>query len=182
MAVQLSVKICKIGDIPVLTQFVKDAGHPIENQYFETAFQEQIDQKRVILLAFVGNALVGYAHLNFHPQYIPFSRLNIPEIQDLFVAPDLRRQGIGEHLILACEQVAKERGAEIIGIGVGVTGDFGSAQRLYIRLGYIPDGAGAVFDRIKVQSGDIRPIDDRLCLMVTKSIKKFIIPDIGICI
>jgi GNAT superfamily N-acetyltransferase len=93
---------------------------------------------------------------------------NIPEIQDLFVNPDYRRQGVGENLILACEKAAKEHGAENIGIGVGVAGDYGSAQRLYIRMGYMPDGAGVVFDRQKVQSGDIRPIDDRLCLMVAK--------------
>lgn len=167
---QLSIRQCEIGDIPNLNQFVKNALHPIENQYFETAFSEQNDGKRIIFLAFADDVLAGYVHLNFHPLYAPFARLNIPEIQDLFVAADFRYQGIGEHLILKCEKAAKEEVAESIGIGVGVTGDFGPAQRLYIRMGYIPDGAGAVFERQKVQSGDIRPIDDRLCLMVVKSI------------
>lgn len=170
MVMQLTIRNCEIGDIPALNQFVKNAAHPIENQYFETAFQEQIDKKRIILLAFAEGVLSGYVHLNFHPLYAPFARLNIPEIQDLLVSPDYRRQGIGEHLILACEKTALEYGAESIGIGVGVTSDFGSAQRLYIRMGYMPDGAGVVFDRQKVQSGDIRPIDDRLCMMVVKSI------------
>ena len=170
MVMELSIRLCEIGDIPILTQFVKNAPHPIENQYFETAFKEQIDGKRIALLAFSNGILAGYVHLNFHPLYAPFARLEIPEIQDLFVSPDYRRQGIGEHLILACEKIALEKECDSIGIGVGVTGDFGSAQRLYIRMGYIPDGAGIVFDRQKVQSGDIRPIDDRLCLMVVKTI------------
>jgi len=51
-----------------------------------------------------------------------------------------------------------------------VTYQFGTAQRLYHRMGYMPDGAGVVFDRQNVQSGDIRPIDERLCLMLVKSI------------
>jgi GNAT superfamily N-acetyltransferase len=170
MVMQLSIRQCESGDISDLNQFVKSAAHLIENQYFESAFKEQLDNKRIIFLAFVDNVLAGYVHLNFHPLYAPFSRLNIPEIQDLFVLADYRRQGIGEHLILVSEKAAKEYGAESIGIGVGITGDFGSAQRLYIRMGYVPDGAGVVFDRQKVQSGDIRPIDDRLCLMVVKDI------------
>lgn len=168
MVLQLTMKLCEIGDVPILNQFVKNAAHPIEIQYFETAFQEQIDQKRIILLAFVDEALAGYAHLNFYPQYVPFSRLRIPEIQDLFVHPDWRRQGVGEYLIKSCERATKEKGFDTIGIGVGVVSTFGSAQRLYVRLGYVPDGAGIVFDRQNVQSGDIRPIDDRLCLMLMK--------------
>jgi GNAT superfamily N-acetyltransferase len=170
MVMQLSIRQCESGDISDLNQFVNIAQHPIEKQYFETSFKEQTDNKRIVFLAFIDGVLAGYVHLNFHPLYAPFARLNIPEIQDLFVSPDYRRQGIGEHLILVSEKAAKEHGAESIGIGVGVTGDFGSAQRLYIRLGYIPDGAGVVFDRQKVQSGDIRPIDDRLCLMTLKSL------------
>lgn len=170
MVMELTIRTCEVGDIPTLTQFVNNAKHPIENLYFETAFQEQIGQKRLILLAFSKDIIAGYVHLNFHPLYAPFARLNIPEIQDLFVSPDYRRQRIGENLILACEKIAVERGFDSIGIGVGVSGDFGAAQRLYIKLGYMPDGAGVVFDRQKVQSGDIRPIDDRLCLMVLKTL------------
>jgi ribosomal protein S18 acetylase RimI-like enzyme len=167
---QLSIRQCEFGDIQHLNQFVKSAQHLIENQYFETAFQEQMDKKRIVLLAFAEGVLAGYVHLNFNPLYAPFAHMNIPEIQDLFVNPNYRRQGIGEHLILACEKVVNELGLEAIGIGVGVTGDFGSAQRLYIRMGYVPDGAGVVFERQKIQSGDIRPIDDRLCLMVVKTL------------
>ncbi len=161
-------------DIPVLVALASAGGHFIESDYFETAFQEQTDNKRIVLLAHagdgVGDRLVGYVHLNFFPQYAPFLRLGIPEIQDLFVHPDARRQGVGEQFIHACERAAAERGATDIGIGVGVTGEFGSAQRLYTRLGYIPDGAGAVFERIPVSTGDVRPIDDRLCLMLFKSL------------
>jgi GNAT superfamily N-acetyltransferase len=171
MVMQLTIRQCEIGDISTLNQFVKNVSHPIENKYFETAFAEQNQQKRLMLLAFVDDVVQGYAHLNFNPLYAPFSRLAIPEIQDLYISPDCRCQGLGEQVILACERAAKNQGAEHIGIGVGISGDFGAAQRLYSRLGYQPDGAGVVFDRQKVQSGDIRPIDDRLCMMLVKDIR-----------
>lgn len=168
MVPNLSIHLCELGNIPALNQFVIGANHSIEDRYFETAFQEQVDKKRLIFLAYSDGDLVGYAHLNFFPQYAPFLRLGIPEIQDIVVHPNVRRQGIGEVLVKACEAEAKARGMTEVGIGVGVTGNFGSAQRLYHRMGYTPDGNGAVFDRIPIQNGDIRPVDDRLCLMLIK--------------
>lgn len=170
MVMHLSIRICEAGDIPALKHLTFSGKHSVEPDYFETAFQEQADQKRLVFLAFVEDELVGYTHLNFYPQYAAFARLKIPEIQDIFIHPDHRRKGLGAHLLSACEAEAKERGHTEIGIGVGVSGNFGAAQRLYHRMGYMPDGAGAVFDRHPVQSGDIRPIDDRLCLMLVKTI------------
>lgn len=170
MALTLSIQICDESHLPALNQFVIDAKHSVEDRYFETAFQEQLDKKRLIFLAFSDAVLVGYAHLNFFPQYSLFLRMGIPEIQDIVVPPNHRRQGIGEQLIKACEAEARSRSMTDIGIGVGVTGTFGAAQRLYIRLGYMPDGTGAVFDRTPVSTGEFRPVDDRLCLMLVKNI------------
>ena len=170
MAFNLSIQICDESHISTLQQFVIDARHSVEDRYFETAYQEQLDKKRLIFLAFLDGRLVGYGHLNFFPQYAPFLRLNIPEIQDIVVHPNERCQGIGGQLMKACEVEAKSRLMTDIGIGVGVSGTFGAAQRLYVRLGYLPDGNGVVFDRIPVSTGDIRAIDDRLCLMLTKSL------------
>ena len=158
------------SDIPVLMDMTYSGGHFIEPDYFETALQEQMDNKRIVFLACYDDKVIGYVHLNFYPQYAPFLRLEIPEIQDLFVHPDARRQGVGECLVAACEAEAIKRRLSDIGIGVGVTGNFGAAQRLYTHLGYMPDGAGAVFDRIPVSMGDVRPIDNRVCLMLIKSL------------
>lgn len=170
MALNLSIQICDESHLPALNQFAIDAKHSVEDRYFETAFQEQLDKKRLIFLAFSDAVLVGYAHLNFFPQYTPFLRMGIPEIQDIIVHPNHRRQGIGEQIIKSCEAEARSRSMTDIGIGVGVGGNFGAAQRLYHRMGYAPDGNGVVFDRIPIQTGDIRAIDDRLCLMLIKTL------------
>ena len=132
MVMQLSIRQCESGDISDLNQFVKSAAHLIENQYFESAFKEQLDNKRIIFLAFVDNVLAGYVHLNFHPLYAPFSRLNIPEIQDLFVLADYRRQGIGAMLIRAFEARAQTYGCTVFYLE---TFNF-QAPGLYRSLGY----------------------------------------------
>lgn len=149
--------------MPLLTEWDEAA-------YFFEAFLEQNDNKRLIFAAFEGAELRGYAHYNRFPGYAPFRRLGIPEIQDLFVIPDARRQGIGALLVAKCEEQARHEGKADIGIGVGVAGKFGAAQRLYTRLGYLPDGAGVVFDRQGVTEGDMKPVDDRLCLMLMKAV------------
>ena len=41
------------------------------------------------------------------------------------------------------EQLARDRGIATLGITVGLFDDYGLAQRLYARRGYIPDGRGA---------------------------------------
>lgn len=141
-----------------------------EAGYFERCFQEQAEGKREILVAIMGGRIAGYVFLNGNPRYQPFRRLGIPEIQDLFVRPDARRQGIGEALVRECEARARAKGCTQMGIAVGLHTGFGAAQRIYVRLGYVPDGAGAMYDRDAVRVGEMRPIDDELTLMMVKDL------------
>ncbi len=164
------VKIFGPGDIPALYALVRDGRHSTEEAYFERAFEEQTADKRLVFIISLDEKLVGYAHYNRFPKYTPFRRLGIPEIQDLYVHPDYRCQGFGAALIAACEAQAKSESCTDIGIGVGITVEFGNAQRLYMAQGYRPDGVGVVFEREPVQVGEIRPIDDRLCLMLLKTL------------
>ena len=138
---------------------------------FTRCLAEQAAGRRVIFLAVAqdGGAL-GYVQLNFTPTYLPFRRLNIAEIQDLNVVPSARRQGIGGALIAACEDVARARGCGEIGISVGLLASFGAAQRLYVRLGYMPDGTGAAYDDDIIHAGDIKPLDERLTIKLTKAL------------
>lgn len=154
-------KIFTEADLDTLRPFAEEG-------YFEEALAEQIDGKRLVFVSYGEGGLEGYVHYNRFPRYQPFLKLGIPEIQDLFVLPDFRRHGVGQALVQTCIDQAMADQKEEIGIGVGVSSNFGSAQRLYTRMGFIPDGAGIVFDRVPVRSGDIKPVDDRLCLMLIK--------------
>ena len=116
------------------------------------------------------NKPVGYGFLNWKPKYRVYDQQNIPEIQDLNVLSEFRRQGIAKKLIRACEDLAREKGRSDVGISFGLTRDYGYAQRLYISLGYIPDGFGVTYDREPVPHGQLRAVDDDLCLMLVKSL------------
>ncbi len=156
----------KMADLQALQAL--EHGH--EPGYYERCFEEQGAGNRLILLAVKDDKTVGYVLLNWNPRYQPFRRLNIPEIQDLYVTPDARRQGIGEALVAECESRARSKGCTQMGIAVGLHAGFGAAQRIYVRLGYVPDGGGVTYDREAVRGGEMRAIDDELTLMMIKDI------------
>ena len=66
----------------------------------------------------------------------------LPEIVDFGVLEAYRRQGIGSLLMDVAEALAG-RVADEVRLGVGLHSGYGSAQRMYAKRGYIPDGAGA---------------------------------------
>jgi GNAT superfamily N-acetyltransferase len=140
-----------------------------EDNYFERCMGEQTEKRRTILLAEENAQGLGYAMINWLPLYPPFRRLGIPEIQDLNVIPGARRQGVGATLVEACENAAKAAGKTEIGISVGLHAGFGAAQRLYVRRGYVPDGAGVMHDEAPVTPGEMRPVDDVLTLKLIKN-------------
>ena len=58
-----------------------------------------------------------------------------------------------------------------MGIGVGLYTSYGAAQRLYCKMGYVPDGNGVTYDRKLLAAGEFRPLDDQLCLMMIKDLE-----------
>jgi len=110
----------------------------------------------------------GFVVLNHQPKYSFYKRLGIPEIQDVFVLPDYRGQGIATALIQFCE---KQIHGDMVGISVPISPQFGQAQRLYYKLGYKPDGNGVTYEREQVIHNTMARVDDNLCLMMVKDLK-----------
>lgn len=141
-----------------------------EPNYVDLLFQAVEQGQRHLVLAFTDGNPAGYAVVNWAPIYSLFARLGIPELQDLNVLPDCRRNGIGEELVKACEELVRSRGHSELGLGVGLDRRYGQAQRLYARMGYQPDGYGITYDREPVTAGEVRAVDDNLCLMLVKAL------------
>lgn len=139
-----------------------------DSAYVDRCVDKSVHEERLILIAYVDGKAVGFCILNFKPAYVPFQKLGIPEMQDLNTHPDYRRQGVGRTLVEKCEVLAKNNGSENLGLGVGLHAGYGNAHRLYMKMGFVPDGQGVVYDAQGVQPNDIRAIDDELCLMMVK--------------
>ena len=66
----------------------------------------------------------------------------MPEIQDVFVLPSRRREGVATQLTRACEELAASRGHDRISLSYGI--DNVAARRLYERCGFVDAGAEPV--------------------------------------
>ena len=123
---------------------------------------------RVSMVGAIGNRLAAYGSLVWRSQYPPFAEAGIPEIQDMVVSQAWRRRGLATALIAAFEDRARAAGLNTIGIGFGLYADYGPAQRLYVRLGYTPDGRGMTCDNLPAAPGSTVRVDDDLVLWLTK--------------
>jgi GNAT superfamily N-acetyltransferase len=131
---------------------------------------EQASGARTCLVALVDGQFAGYLTVNRRPTYPGFAKLNIPEIQDLNILLQFRRQGIASHLLDRAEaEVARHSG--IVGIGVGLHPGYNAAQRLYVKRGYIPDGRGVTYRDCYVDEGLQVVLDDDLVLHFTKQLR-----------
>ncbi|ULL13753.1 GNAT family N-acetyltransferase [Paenibacillus sp. H1-7] len=135
--------------------------------YVARCWDENERDIRTTLLAFYDGAFAGSLHLLVTSHYPPFTEQGIPEINDFNVIPPLRKKGIGSTLMEAVEQLALDRYG-IVGIGVGLYDSYGSAQRMYVKRGYIPDGRGVMYNQQPVVPGSEVRADDDLNLYFTK--------------
>lgn len=135
-----------------------------DDGYFEHAFEAGA----VPVLAFEDGVLAGFALLNWTPRYSLYRKLDIPEIQDLNVLPAYRRRGIARAIVEYCEEAARRKKCPLMGIAVGMTKEYGPAQIMYIKMGYVPDGNGVTYDRQGVQANMTYTLDDDFALMLVK--------------
>lgn len=137
---------------------------------WEGYFAEQQSGDRIVTMVKDGNAFVGYGSLLKKSENPIFKDKGIPEINDLWISQEYRRHGLGRKLIQHLEEIAKLENYQIIGLGVGLYRDYGAAQRLYVQMGYIPDGNGVSYDGQLVVPGNSYPVDDELIIWLTKEL------------
>jgi GNAT superfamily N-acetyltransferase len=131
---------------------------------------EQGQGLRLVLLADSAGTIVAYGSLAWVSQNPIFRRAGIPEIQDLVVAESHRRAGLGAHMVRALEDRARVAGCLRVGLGVGLYPDYGPAQRLYWRLGYIPDGQGVSYKNVTAPPMSTVTVDDHLVLWLVRDL------------
>ena len=157
-------------DIEVLTQIFCFPWSSLQEtrEKWQHYYTEQESRTRTVCLLEVEGRLFGYGSLLRVSKYSDFKNANIPEINDAWISEEMRNRGSGKMLILHLEDMARREGYKQIGIGVGLYQDYGPAQALYFKLGYVPDGKGITYKAIPVVPGEQYPIDDDLILWLRK--------------
>jgi GNAT superfamily N-acetyltransferase len=166
----ISIRPIQKSDISIIVAaFNESLGGEFEN-YITRCFDENGTQTRITYVAFYNNDVAGYVNIIFKSSYPYFLERNIPEINDLRVISKYRRNGIGKMLIDQCESHASVK-YDYIGLGVGLYKDYGSAQRLYTKNGYVLDGNGLMYKNVEVKPGNDVFVDDDLLLYLYKRIR-----------
>ncbi len=122
-----------------------------------------------LVIAELAGRVAGFLIVVWESTYPPFEAAGIPEIADFNVLPSARRQGVGNALMDEAEHRVSQRSSRV-GLGVGLYVDYGSAQRMYVRRGYLPDGAGVVLDGVSVAPGSMIRLDDDPELKFTRGL------------
>ncbi|GIP36969.1 N-acetyltransferase [Paenibacillus sp. J31TS4] len=130
---------------------------------------EQEEGARAVLVAEYEGAFAGYATIKWASAYEAFREREIPEVNDFNVLLRYRRLGIGTMLMEEAERLIAER-SSLAGLGVGLYADYGAAQVLYARRGYVPDGRGIQWQNRSVEPGASIPIDDDAVLYLIKQL------------
>jgi GNAT superfamily N-acetyltransferase len=138
---------------------------------WDTYYEEHEGKVRTVAVIEKEGEILGYGSLLRKPECPFFAQKNIPEINAIWIDEDHRRKGLGTALIKWLEDSASREGFNQIGIGVGLYRDYGPAQQLYFRLGYIPDGNGITYKGQPAVAGQNYPLDDDLLLWLVKGLR-----------
>lgn len=167
---KIEINFFNKSDIEEIVLAFKEIGWDKPKSLYDLYLKESEQRIRTVFVARYNGKFCGYVTVKWKSAYQVFSYNNIPEISDLNVLPEFRKKGIGTQLIRKCEHIAKEFGYKEIGLGVGMTADYGNAQRLYHKLGFIPDGNGLHYKSSVVNYAETVKADDDLVIYQKKYI------------
>ncbi|WP_233164770.1 GNAT family N-acetyltransferase [Pedobacter sp. ASV28] len=105
------------------------------------------NNESVIFVALDENQSVGFTQL--YPKYSSVGLVKNWILNDLFVNPEYRKQGIGETLIKTAMNFAKEQGAAYVQLETAV--DNFTAQSLYEQIGFVKQGPNEEFLLYKIE-------------------------------
>lgn len=131
---------------------------------------EMSANKRMIWVAKGKSQFCGMITVQYGSEYPPFGRKGIFEIVDVWVSEKQRKHGIGRALLRAAVDFAASRKAPAIGLGVGITADFGPAHRLYASEGFMPDGSGTWGNGKQLEEGARVTLNDHVIMMWVKAL------------
>ena len=118
---------------------------------YEMRLRHQAEGQSVSLVAEYQGNVAGYINVYPHSEWGAFAHQGYPEIVDFGVLEKYRRNTVY--------------------LGVGLHHGYGSAQRMYVKRGYIPDGSGVWYgEQVCPQYSDCCN-DDDLVLYLSKKLR-----------
>ncbi|MCI5650174.1 MAG: GNAT family N-acetyltransferase [Fusicatenibacter sp.] len=153
----------------ICAEEIAQGWHQTEEKY-RMRLADQASGKSIGLVAEYKGNVAGYINVYKDAACGPFANMGYCEIVDFGVLEKYRCRGIGSRLMDLAEKIAGEY-ADTVYLAVGLHKGYGSAQRMYYKRGYLPDGSGVWYgDRI-AEPYQIYCNDDDLILYLSKKLR-----------
>ena len=159
------------ADLSLVARAFADQGWERAERPRQRFWPEQQSGKRVVLIAEYNGEFAGCLTVLWQAEDSEFLSAGIPEIRNLSVPIKFRCMGVGGALMDEAERRIGER-AKVAGLRVGLTADYGAAQVMYAKRGYVPDGRGISQREQLPRNGDLITIDNDLVLTLTKRLRE----------
>lgn len=167
----LLIRNMEEADIPVFVAEYTAQGWHDEPEGYLMRLRDQAEGKCVALTTVYRDQPAGGLYLYMTAHEGPFKDKGYPEIVDFNVLKKYQRCGIGNRLMDTAEHIAAQH-ADTVCLGVGLSREYGTAQRMYAKRGYVPDGSGVWYQgRQCVQYETVCTIDDDLVLFLSKKLR-----------
>ena len=162
-------KLCEADIAPIVLEEMAQ-GWGDNTGKLQMRMAHEASGKCITLCAVYEGRPVGYVFVYPEAKDGAFGGTGLPEIVDFAVAEKFRCKGIGSKLMDAAEKIAA-RYADTVYLGVGLHSGYGSAQRMYIKRGYIPDGSGVWYGEKVCTPYTPCVNDDGLILYLSKRLR-----------
>ncbi len=141
---EIEIRTMNDKDIPFICQAENDESEK-NRIYLKNQLANQEKQECSALLALYCGEVAGYVFVYYKCKWGGLGNCNIPGIVDLLVFKPYRQKGVATALMDMAEKLAKKYSNRIY-LDVCLNSEYGPAQRLYVKRGYIPDGKGVYYE------------------------------------
>lgn len=166
----ITIRDLQEADAQIITdEEIAQGWHATIDKYL-VRLKDQAEGRAITLVAEYQGNVAGYINVYPDSAWGSFANLGLPEIVDFGVLEKYRRLGIGGKLMDVAEEIAGKY-ADIVYLGVGLHYGYGSAQRMYVKRGYIPDGKGVWYGPQVCEQYENCCNDDDLVLYLSKKLR-----------
>ena len=164
----IDVRIMDYDDISLICKADNDESES-NIVYLRNQLENQKKQECSALLALYNGEIAGYVFLYYKCRWGGLANCNVPGVVDLIVFEKYRNKGVATALMDIVEEIAKKHSNKVY-LDVCLNSEYGPAQRLYVKRGYVPDGKGVYYEEKVCETNAICKNDDELTLCLVKEL------------
>ena len=165
----ISIRAMVEKDVDIILSNYTEQGWHKPKEVIEKYLNGQKEKRLYVFVAEYMGDIAGYTVLYPDTDIGPFASEKIPMVSDFIVFKKYQRKGIGNKILDAAEKKASEL-SDKVQLSVGLHSGYGSAHRIYIKRGYIPDGSGVWYNDVQLEQYAECRNDDELILFFVKNL------------